>query len=77
MTDTKKPAPWAKQLWKNACFDAWGWGEDEAALTIQIAFADLIALAHQYASDLRHPPSADSRERRLERIADVLAKVGS
>lgn len=37
----------------------------------------LIELAHQYASDLRHPPSADSRERRLERIAAVLAKVGA
>jgi len=39
--------------------------------------ADLLALAHQYASDLRHPPSADSVERRLERIAAVLAKVGA
>lgn len=37
---------------------------------------DLLALAHQYASDLRHPPSAESVERRLERIAAVLAKVG-
>jgi len=37
---------------------------------------DLLALAHQYASDLRHPPIADSVERRLERIAAVLAKVG-
>jgi len=39
--------------------------------------ADLVQLAHQYASDLRHPPSADSVERRLERIAAVLAKVGA
>jgi len=40
------------------------------------ASKDLLTLAHQYASDLRHPPSADSVERRLERIAAVLAKVG-
>jgi|GEM_PF-4484462 len=37
----------------------------------------LVELAHQYASDLRHPPTADSRERRLERIAAVLAKAGA
>ena len=37
---------------------------------------DLLSLAYQYQSDLRHPPTADSVERRLERIAAVLAKVG-
>lgn len=41
------------------------------------AIADLLELAYQYQSDLRHPPTADSRERRLERIAAVLAKVGA
>jgi len=40
------------------------------------AAPELLSLAHQYASDLRHPPSADSVARRLERIAAVLAKVG-
>jgi hypothetical protein len=61
-----------------------GWHDEpeflaNAALIVRAvnSHADLIALAHQYASDLRHPPSADSRERRLERIAAVLAKVGS
>jgi len=37
---------------------------------------DLLALAHQYASDLRTWHNAESVERRLERIAAVLAKVG-
>ena len=36
----------------------------------------LLELAYQYQSDLRHPPTADSVTRRLERIAAVLAKVG-
>jgi len=52
--------------------------EELAALIVRAVnnHDDLIALAHQYASDLRHPPSAESVERRLERIAAVLAKVG-
>lgn len=37
----------------------------------------LLELAYQYQSDLRHPPTADSVTRRLERIAAVLAKVGA
>jgi hypothetical protein len=36
---------------------------------------ELLELAYQYQSDLRHPPTADSVERRLERIAAVLKKV--
>ncbi|MDT0507509.1 hypothetical protein [Novosphingobium sp. MMS21-SN21R] len=36
----------------------------------------LLELAYQYASDLLYPPTADSRERRLDRIAAVLAKAG-
>ena len=36
---------------------------------------DLLALAHQYRADLRHPPSADSITRRLAAIDAVLAKV--
>ena len=35
---------------------------------------ELVSLAQQYSSDLRRPPSGDSRERRLERIEAVLAK---
>lgn len=40
------------------------------------ASKELLELAYQYQSDLRHPPTSDSVERRLERIAAVLAKVG-
>lgn len=35
----------------------------------------LLALAHQYASDLRYPPTADSITRRLAAIEAVLAKL--
>ena len=35
----------------------------------------LTDLAHQYLSDLRYPPSSDSRERRIERIEAVLREV--
>ena len=35
----------------------------------------LVELAHQYMSDLRYPPAPDSKERRIERIKAVLAKV--
>lgn len=36
---------------------------------------DLLALAHQYANDMRYPPTADSRQRRLAAVEAVLAKV--
>lgn len=49
----------------------------EADAKVMAASKDLLELAHQYASDLRYPPTADSRERRLERIAAVLAKAGA
>jgi len=39
------------------------------------AAPDLLALAHQYRADLRHPPSADSITRRLAAIDAVLAKA--
>ena len=35
----------------------------------------LVELAHQYLSDLRYPPSADSKERRIERIEAVLKEI--
>ena len=35
----------------------------------------LTELAHQYLSDLRYPTSADSKERRIERIEAVLKEV--
>jgi len=52
-----------------------GWPEYVRA-DLMAASKDLLELAYQYQSDLRHPPTADSVERRLERIAAVLAKVG-
>lgn len=38
---------------------------------------DLLALAYQYANDMRYPPTADSRQRRLAAVEAVLAKVKS
>jgi len=55
--------------------EASGW-MTEANANLLAAAPELLELAYQYASDLRHPPTADSRERRLERIAAVLAKAG-
>lgn len=48
----------------------------EADAKAMAASKELLELVYQYQSDLRHPPTADSVERRLERIAAVLAKVG-
>ena len=36
---------------------------------------DLLALAYQYANDMRYPPTEDSRKRRLAAVEAVLAKV--
>jgi len=51
----------------------------DAALIVRAVNShdDLLTLAHQYASDLRHPPSAESVERRLERIAAMTQKARS
>lgn len=73
---------------KNKLSDCHGVGDDstymlvsgvctEADAKAMAASRELLELAYQYASDLRHPPTADSLERRLERIAAVLAKVGA
>lgn len=48
----------------------------EADAKAMASSKELLDLAYQYQSDLRHPPTADSVTRRLERIAAVLAKVG-
>lgn len=37
--------------------------------------ADLFTLAYQYADDLKHPVSEDSKKRRLDRIKEVVGKV--
>ena len=36
---------------------------------------ELLALAYQYANDMRYPPTADSRERRLAAALAVIAKA--
>ena len=36
---------------------------------------ELLALAYQYANDMRYPPTEDSRKRRLAAVEAVLAKV--
>lgn len=55
-----------------------GFGMDHTKLNRALANHDaLLELAYQYQSDLRHPPTADSVTRRLERIDAVLAKVGA
>lgn len=37
---------------------------------------ELIDLAIQYIDDLKRPPSGDSKERRIQRIKDVLKRAG-
>ena len=57
----------------------YGYCEDDAQrdanARLIAAAPDLLALAHQYRDDLRHPPTADSITRRLAAIDAVLAKV--
>lgn len=48
---------------------------DVSAILAAAGHSDLLALAHQYRDDLRHPPTADSITRRLAAIDAVLAKV--
>lgn len=50
---------------------------DEAATTLEALAAErdaLKAVAIQYRDDLRHPPSPDSKDRRLEMIAKLIGK---
>jgi len=39
------------------------------------AAPELLALAYQYANDMRYPPTADSRARRLAAAQAVIAKA--
>lgn len=47
----------------------------KARTSLISAAPDLLSLAYQYRDDLRHPPTQDSRERRLKAIEDVIAKA--
>ena len=50
---------------------------DEAMANARLigAAPDLLDLAYQYRNDMRYPPAADSRERRIALIESVLAKL--
>lgn len=50
-------------------------GNAEANARLVAAAPDLLSLAYQYRDDLRHPPTQDSRERRLKAIEEVIAKA--
>lgn len=49
--------------------------EVKANASLISAAPDLLALAYQYADDLRYPPADDSRERRLAAIDAAIAKA--
>lgn len=50
-------------------------GDSEANASLIAAAPDLLALAYQYRDDLHHPPTPDSRERRLAAIEAAIAKA--
>ncbi|GLI99161.1 hypothetical protein [Sphingobium sp. BS19] len=50
---------------------------DDDSLPLLANAPALLALVHQYRSDLLYPPSDDSRERRIAAIDAVLAAVGN
>ena len=51
------------------------WAETEANARLIAAAPELLELAAQYRSDMLHPPTPDSRERRIARIDAVLTKA--
>ena len=79
--DTRDGMEWNRHIYAGAdnrvCFmsNDEGLGHGLANARLIAAAPDLLALAHQYRADLRHPPSADSITRRLAAIDAVLAKA--
>ena len=51
--------------------------EAKANARLIAASPDLLALAHQYLSDLRYPPTGDSLQRRIEQTQRVIAKAAN
>ena len=51
------------------------WAEIKANARLIAAAPELLELAHQYISDLRHPMSEDSRLRRIERAEKIITKA--
>lgn len=51
--------------------------DDEAIANARLISTtpELLELAYQYLSDLRHPPTGDSLQRRIERAEKVIAKA--
>lgn len=47
---------------------------EDALILISSQVDELLALARQYRDDMRHPPSQDSRGRRIEWINRVIGK---
>lgn len=47
---------------------------EDALILIRSQVDELLALARQYRDDMRHPPSQDSRGRRIEWINRVIGK---
>lgn len=48
---------------------------EEGNANVITSSPELLELARQYLSDMRHPPAPDSRERRISLIEKVIAKA--
>lgn len=88
MTSTFTPGPWiaeegvGKGAWIKGASEEWsalacGDTHETANANARLIAAapELLELACQYRDDLRRPPSPESIERRLTRIADIIAKA--